>query len=134
MDTACSRENGGTAGSERQANQARARNFERRFAVGRDLHDSALAGKRRGDIEISVRVESQTLRASQATEVNRHGTVRINPVNRIEAGSRGSRHEEIALRTDRQMVSGNTGLERSEHKNLAVARDFENGAAAVSHV
>ena len=32
------------------------------------------------------------------------------------------------------MISGNTGLQRGKDKNLLVAADLENGAAAVPHV
>ncbi len=134
MNTAGGGQNDGTAGSESEAHQPGPATSMEAFPSGVIFTMPRLSGQRSRHIEISVNVKSQSLRAPQATEESRNFAVRIDLINRIKAGSGGTRDEKISVRTNRQMVSGNAGLKGRENKNLAVARDFENGSAAVADV
>src|ERR1700674_4789954 len=63
--------------------------FQVRLALWRDFHNAAPPGKRRRDVEVANRVESQALRASQAAEKLMDRSLRINSVDAVEARSCG---------------------------------------------
>src|SRR5580693_3369174 len=116
-------ENYGASGCEGEAYQTLAGDFEIGQTVGCDLDDAARAGERRRDIQVAVHVEGQSLRAAQAFVERADGSVGIDFVNAVG----GSGDEKVALRTEGQVISGNTGLERGKHKHLLIARDLEDG-------
>ena len=60
--------------------------------------------------------------------------MRIDLVHAVKAGCCGSGHEEIALRSEGEVIRGHTGFQSREHEDLAVARDLENSAAAVADI
>lgn len=73
------------SGSEGQAYQPVAGDFEIRLALRRDLHNASSPGKRCGNVQIAGCVECQALRASQAAIKRVHGSVGIDLVNAIKA-------------------------------------------------
>src|SRR5207302_7441066 len=102
--------------------------------VGRDLYDPSLTGERGGDIEIAFGIKSQTLWPAQAAIENVYTAVLVNSVHRIKAGSGRPGHIKLAIRTEGQMVGGDARLQCAIDKNLAVAANFEDSAAAVADV
>src|SRR5690349_2863837 len=101
---------------------------------GSNAHDTALSAERRGDIEIALHIERQALRTAKAAIEDCSCSVRIDGIDGIEAGSRRSGDIEIAIRPEGKMIGRNAGLERREDEDLTVARDLENGAAAIANV
>ena len=130
MDRARSGQDDGAAGGEGEADQTLPGDFEVGESVGGDLHDSAGAGERGGDIEIAVDIEGNALRPSKTFVESAYRSSGIDLVNAIV----GTGYEEISLRTECQVVGGNAELERGKDKDLLIARDFEDGAVAVADV
>jgi hypothetical protein len=56
----------------------------------------------------------------------------IDAMNRIEAGSGGTGHVQVSIRTKRQVIRSNGRFECGEHVNLPLPADLENGSAAVA--
>src|ERR1700690_2257081 len=104
----------GLSRCEGQAHQSRARDFERRLGVGCDFFDAALPGKRGRHVKIAVDIKCQALRTSEATIKSGYAAMRIDLVHGIETRSRRSGDKQVSLWTERQVVCGNTGLERGE--------------------
>src|SRR5208282_6006752 len=92
------------------------------------------SGERSGDIDIALHIKSQALRTSQTAVEHRHGSVGVDFIDAVEAGSAGAGDEHIAMETEGDVIGGNARLQRREHKNLPVASDLENGSAAVADV
>src|ERR1700739_4225102 len=88
VDRAGGGQDDGLSGSECKADQIVSGNFNTRLGVGGDSHNATLAVLRRGDVEIAVNVKSESLRAAQAAEEICDRTVAVDPVDRIETGSR----------------------------------------------
>src|SRR5208283_1080953 len=131
VDGAVGGEDGGLAGSEGQSDQALAGDFEVGLALGSDLHDAAFSGERSGDIDIALDIQRQPLRTPETAVEHGHGSVRVDLINAVEAGSAGPSDEHIAVETEGDVIGGDARLQRREDKNLAVASDLENGSAAV---
>src|SRR5579863_3417484 len=72
------------SGRKSKSDQAVARNFQASLALGCDLHNAALARKRRSHIQVAERVECQALQASQAAEKCMHRALRIDSVDTVE--------------------------------------------------
>ena len=84
IDSTGSSEYGGFPRSESQANQIVSGDFDASLSVGRDSHDAALSVLRRGNVEVAVDVESQSLWTSETAEEVANGTVAVDPINAIE--------------------------------------------------
>src|ERR1700733_13799005 len=110
-------ENNGASGSERQADQALSGHFKTRFSVGSDLHDAALSGHRRGYIQVAVDIEGDALRAAEPFVESGDGSVRIDLVHAVETGRCGAGHEQIAIRTECEVIGGDAGFERGEDED-----------------
>src|SRR5262249_41014433 len=63
-----------------------------------------------------------------------HVPIARNAMQRIETRRRRTRHVQIIVRTERQMIRCNRRLERGEHVNLTLAADLENRSAAIADV
>src|SRR4029077_15061923 len=94
----------------------------------------ALACKGCGHVEIAFHIEGQPLGASKPAIEGGNIALRVNLVHTIEAGSRRPGHEQVAVGAKGKVISRDAGLQRGEDKNLPVAGDFENSAAAVADV
>src|ERR1700688_5288105 len=134
VDRAVGRENSGFARSKCQPDQSLAGNFEICFALWRDLYNPASAGKRCGDIDIAIDIQSQALRTSQSPIENGYAAVRVDLVNTIETGRAGAGNEHIAVGTEGQVISGNAWFKGGEDKNLPVTGDLEYGTAAIADI
>ena len=66
MDGIAGGENDRAAGSERQSHQTLSGDFQARFGIGRDFHDTARSGQRSCDVDVAVGVEGQSLRPPQS--------------------------------------------------------------------
>src|ERR1035437_3337794 len=100
MHGAVGGENGRLTRSEGQSDQALAGNFEVGLAFWSDLHDAAFSSERGGDIDIALDIKSQTLRTSQTAVEHGHGSVGVDFVDGVEAGSAGAGDEHIAVGTE----------------------------------
>ncbi len=58
----------------------------------------------------------------------------VNLVHGIETRGRGPGHEQVAVRTEGQVIGRDAGLDRGEDKNLTVFADLENRAAAIAYI
>src|ERR1700737_4462181 len=134
MHGAVGGENSRLARSERQSNQALARDCEGSLALGSDLHNAAFPRERGGDINIPLDIKRQALRTSEAAVEHRHGSVRVDFVDAVEARSAGAGDEHIAVGTEGDVIGGDTWLQRRKHKNLPVRSNLENSSAAVAAV
>jgi len=65
MHGAVGRQDRRLAGSERQADQPLAGDFQVGFTLRSNLHDAALSGERSGDVNVALDIEGQALRTSQ---------------------------------------------------------------------
>src|SRR5712691_9566696 len=124
----------GTTWRETQSHQIVSGDLERGLSVGLDSDDAALAREGGGYVEISVVVERETLRASQAAEKVGDGAVRVDAVDRIEARRGRPGHEEIPTGIERKVISRDARFERGENEGLPIARNLEDGSAAVADV
>lgn len=88
-----SRENHAATWRKSQSDQTVAGDFQARVAFWRDLHDAPLTRERCRHIQISDRVESQALRASQAAEEFVYRSLGINSVYGIKARGRRAGHK-----------------------------------------
>src|SRR5713101_5286421 len=87
---------GRLARSERQSNQALARDLEVGLALRSDFHDAAFAGERGGDIDIALDIKSQTLRTSQTAVEYRHSSMWVDLVNAVVTGRARAGDEHIS--------------------------------------
>src|SRR5208283_3008323 len=108
--------------------------FEVGLALGSNFHNAALSGERGGNINIALDIKRQALRTPQSAIEHGHGSVGINFVDAVEAGSAGAGDEHIAVETEGDVIGGNARLQRRENKNLPVASNLENGSATVADV
>src|ERR1039458_10127848 len=129
MHAAGGGEHGRGAARERKSNQVVPRYDQGCLAIGCNSHDATAAMERSSDIEVVVNIDRQSLRTSESTVEDAHGTVRIDLLNGIEARSRGPGDVQISVAAEGEMISGDAGLQHGEHKDLAVTIDFENGPA-----
>src|SRR5579864_840381 len=120
----------GASGGESQANQALTGDFEIGQAVGADLHDAACPGERGRDVEITARVEGQTLRPAQTLIESADRSVGIDFVHAVG----GAGDEQVALRTERQVIRRNADFQRGKDEDLLIASNLEDGAVAVADV
>src|SRR6266568_376105 len=130
MHAACGGEDDGASRGKGEAHETLASDLEIGQAVGRNLHDAACTGERGGDIEVAVHIEGQALRSSQTLVERAHRSIGIDLVNAVV----GTGHEKVSMRTERQVIGGNAGLERGKDKDLLVARDLEDGTVPVTDV
>src|SRR4051812_48577673 len=86
------------------------------------------------DIDAAFGVEGEPLRTTEAAVEGFDGAVRVDTVDGVETGDGRARHVEVTAGTEGKMVRGDAGLERSVDKYLAVARNLEDGAAAVADI
>src|SRR5580698_2028103 len=120
MHRVCSRQNHASSRSKSQSHQSVTCNFQAGFAIWRNLHDAALSGERGRNVQIACGVKSQPLRTSQAAEERVHGPLRINLVDAIKARRGRPGHKQVALRTERKMVSRHTRLQSRKYKHLLI--------------
>src|ERR1700719_1097663 len=111
-----------------------ARHYEIGFAFRSNLYDSALSGQRCSDVDVAIHIQSQALRPTHSAIENGHGSVRVDFINIVETGGAGTGNEHISVRTESDVIGGNTWLQSRKNKNLTVARDLEYGSAAISDV
>src|SRR5208282_2513201 len=134
MDGVVSGEDGGFFRSEGQSDQSLAGNFEVGFALRCDLDNAAFSGERGGYVNIAIDIKRQALGTAQTAVENGNCAMRVDFVDAIEAGRARAGDEHIALGSEGDVIGGNAGLECGEYENLPVARDLENGSAAVADV
>src|SRR5690242_13716240 len=134
VDGVAGGQDSGAAGSKGEPDQALTGDFEGGLRIRCQLDDAALAAQGGGGVEIAVHVEGQALRTSQATIEDSHCAVRVNPIDGIKARGSRSGHEQFTRSAESHVVGGDAGLQGGKNKNLPVAANFENGAAAVAHV
>src|SRR6266568_6650627 len=85
MDAVGSSENGGSSGGESEANQSLSGNVQGCLSCGRYFYDATSAGEGCRDIKITVDVEGQPLRTSEAAIEGRDISLRIDLVHAVEA-------------------------------------------------
>src|ERR1051326_6962117 len=127
-------EDDGVAGGEGEADEIVSGDSQRRGRVAGEADDAALALERGGAVEVPFGVEGEALGTSESAVESGDGSVQVNAVDGVEAGSRGAGDEEVAVGSERQVIGGDTRLESGEDKNLAVAGNLEDGAAAIADV
>ena len=86
------------------------------MALRRDLHDAAFSGERGSDVQVSVDVKCQPLRASQSSI--KLVTVPLGSI--LVDAVVGSGHEQISLRAESQVVGGDARFEGGEDEHLLV--------------
>src|SRR5579884_4227717 len=124
----------GAPGCKGKAYQSGTCDGEGRSAIRADPHDAALAAEGSRNVQISLAIECQPLRSAQPTVKDGHSAVRIDLVHGIETRRRGSGDKKVPLRPNREVIGRHTRLDRREDKNLAVARNFKDGTAAVANI
>src|SRR5579864_1832194 len=127
-------QNHGAARRKSQSYQALASDLDVSLAFGRDLHDAALSRERCRNVQVTVHIEREPLRPAQALVKGMDSSARIDAINTIKTGSGWAGHEQVPFWTERQVVRGNTGLQRGKDEHLLVTREFEDGALPVPDV
>ena len=107
---------------------------QRSFGIWSQPYYAAASSQRSSNVQISFNIEGHALRTSQPAIKDADGSMLINAIDRVEAGSGGPGNVQDSVRTEGQVIGGDAGLESGEDKNLAVAADFEDGSAAVPDV
>src|SRR5258708_9672164 len=102
------------------------------MALRRDAHDTAAAAEPCDDVEIPVLVKRQALRTTQPAIEHMDFAVLRDAIHAVVAGGGRPAHVEFAAGVKREMIRGDRGLQRGEHKNFTLRADLENCAAAVA--
>src|SRR5712692_4056463 len=111
VDRIHSRKNDGASRSKSQSHQSLPGDFQIGLGVRCDLHNAALARKRRGYVHIARNIKGQALRSPQTSVERAHSAVRVDLVYTVEARCGGSSDEQISLRAKSQVIGRNAGLQ-----------------------
>src|SRR3972149_6861463 len=85
-------------------------------------------------VKIAFNIEGQALRPAKAGEKSVDHAARRNSIDAIKARSRRTRHVEVFIKSEGEVVGGNARFKRRKDEDFPVRVDFEDGAAAVSDV
>ncbi len=127
-------ENGGASGSEGKPDETGAGENELGFFVGRDADDASTASQGSGDVEIAGDVGGDSLGTAEAAKVDRRAAIGVDAMDAVVAGGGGAGDVESAIRTEGHVIGGDAGFESREDESLRIARDLEDGAAAIADV
>src|SRR6185437_8702986 len=124
----------GAGWSEGDSNEIVAADHGARLPVGIDLDDTAASAIGGHHEEGPIAVEGHALGPAQSGEELLDLAAGIDAPNAVVARGAGTGHIEEIVRSECQVVGGDAGLERGEDKGIALAVNFEDGAAAVANV
>ena len=99
-----------------------------------DADDAAVATPGGSHVEVACEVEGEALGASEMGEERGDDAVRIDLVHGVVGGGSGAADVEVSVGRKGQVIGGDAGFDGGKDKDLAVGRDFEDGAAAVADV
>src|SRR5215831_4251847 len=110
------------------------RNDQGWFARGRKAHDATLPGQRRRHIKVPLGIEGDTLRSAETTIKRGNFSGWADAVDLVETRGRRTADVEAVIGPKSQVVSGDTGLQRGEHKNLALPIDLKDRTTSVADI
>ena len=113
-------EDRGAEGREGDADEVRTGEDERGLAGGGDADDPVVAVQTRGDVDVALARDGETLRAAEAAIPGAGVAVGLNGPDGFIGRERGSGDEERACGVDGEMIGGDAGLERGVHEDLAL--------------
>ena len=121
-------------GIEGEADDVDSGNDEARLSFRGDADDAAVSAPGGGHVEVALEVEGESLGTSEMSEERSDDAVRIDLIDAVVGGGGGTGDVEISVGRKGQVIGGDAGLEGGKDEDLAVGRDFEDGAAAVADV
>src|SRR5207237_7196778 len=99
-----------------------------------ETKNPAAAAIRCNGVQVAIDIECQTLRPSKSGKEPVDLTARRYAIDGVKAGSRRSTDVEIMVESKSEVVCGDAGFERGEHKDFFTGTYFENAAATIADI